>query len=116
MKPWTEEDLNALGAAIDCGLNARSIAAQLGRTRYAVIGAANRQGWAIRQPRSPEQRAAGSTSRKTYEGGGVLYPRALKVGVDGDMDARVRRYAAETGQSLSAACRDLIEWGLEAME
>lgn len=98
---WTLWDLQLISVGLANGLSYREMAPGFGVSRCAVLGAFHRGCPGERPPRPPREPA--------------LLVRQINITLDEDMFARIVALKP-AGQTRAAFGRDLLEWGLEALE
>ena len=121
---WSDADLKRLGDLIDSGLSSRKIARTLRRPSGTVQGQAWRLGWSFGRPRtedekrSPGMRAEAESQRRAARADSAAKPgrRKLTILFDEDAYADIVTKASKDRLSRAQIVRELVEWGLEAVE
>lgn len=110
-------DLDArLGELVDTAQTGSQIGRHMGLTRNAVISRANRLGWHVGTPRTPDQRQPPFLTSVSIRQVTAPEDRPVSFSVKFDRETfgTITDLAVADGVSRSQKIRELIEWGLEA--
>lgn len=123
--PWSDERTRQLGGLINDGLSVGEVAAKMGITCGMASGRAYRLGWGFGHRLSEAQlkppfKIVQGVPDKLMRIKPVKSPHDVKLGVHARLDqetfGQVGAYAETQGVSMAQAMRELVEWGLEALE